>query len=128
MIAQITEGVKVSVETFYQSDYSNPLNGEFIFAYRITIENCNAFTVKLLRRHFYIHESDNSRREIEGEGVVGQIPVIRSDEGYQYVSGCNMHTELGRMHGEYLMENTATGRQFTVFIPAFQLVPPFKLN
>jgi len=58
------------VETYYQPDYSNPVNNEFMFAYKITIENNNAFPVKLLSRHWYIYDSNGSLREVEGEGVV----------------------------------------------------------
>ena len=64
MITKISEGVQISVETFYQSDYSNPGNHEFMFAYRITIENHNSFSVKLDRRHWHIFDSN-------GEGLDG---------------------------------------------------------
>ena len=69
MISEISEGVVISVETFYQPDYSNPTNHEFMFAYRITIENSNAFPIKLHRRHWFISDSDGSNKEVEGEGV-----------------------------------------------------------
>lgn len=128
MTSMISEGVRVSVETFYQQDYSNPIQSEFMFAYRITIENHNSFPVKLHSRHWYIFDSDGSYREVEGEGVVGMQPVISSGEEYQYVSGCNLHTEMGRMHGTYLMENLHTKELFDVNIPAFEMVTPFKFN
>ena len=67
MVSKISEGVKISVETFYQPDYSNPQSSEFMFAYRITIENNNSFAVKLLRRHWFIFDSDSTHREVEGE-------------------------------------------------------------
>jgi ApaG protein len=124
----ISEGVEVSVETFYQQDYSNPLQSEFMFAYRITIENHNAFPVKLHSRHWFIFDSSGSYREVEGEGVVGMQPVIHPGEEYQYVSGCNLHTEMGRMHGTYLMENGNTKALFEVMIPPFEMIAPFKYN
>ena len=128
MVSMISEGVKVSVETFYQQDYSNPLQSEFMFAYRITIENHNGFPVKLHSRHWHIFDSDGSYREVEGEGVVGMQPVISAGEEYQYVSGCNLHTEIGRMYGTYMMENLHTKEVFEVSIPAFDMVTPFKYN
>ncbi|MFN2456927.1 MAG: Co2+/Mg2+ efflux protein ApaG [Chitinophagaceae bacterium] len=128
MISKISEGVKISVETFYQQDYSNPLQSEFMFAYRITIENHNSFPVKLLSRHWYILDSNGEKREVEGEGVVGMQPVINSGEDYEYVSGCNLHTEIGRMHGTYLMENLHNKQLFEVNIPAFEMIAPFKYN
>lgn len=128
MVSKISEGVKISVETFYQQDYSNPIQSEYMFAYRITIENHNDFPVKLHSRHWYIFDSDGSYREVEGEGVVGMQPTIEPGEEYQYVSGCNLHTEMGRMHGIYLMENLHNKQQFEVNIPAFEMITPFKYN
>ena len=128
MVSKISEGIEISVETFYQPDYSNPISGEYMFAYRITIENHNRFPVKLNRRHWYIADSNGSNREVEGEGVVGMQPVINPGDEYQYVSGCNLHTEMGRMHGIYLMENVHTKQLFEVNIPAFEMVTPFKYN
>ena len=128
MVSKISEGVKISVETFYQQDYSNPIQSEYMFAYRITIENNNEFPVKLHSRHWFIFDSDGSYREVEGEGVVGMQPTIEPGEEYQYVSGCNLHTEMGRMHGNYLMENLHNKQQFEVNIPAFEMITPFKYN
>jgi ApaG protein len=128
MVSKISEGMQVSVETYYQPDYSNPLSGEYMFAYRITIENHNNFPVQLLRRHWYIFDSNASHREVEGEGVVGVQPVLQPGENYQYVSGCNLRTEMGRMYGSYRMINTQTNREFDVNIPAFDMVAPFKGN
>ncbi len=128
MTTKITEGVKISVETFYQDEYSQPMNNEFMFAYRITIENGSDRTVKLLRRHWYIFDSCGITREVEGEGVVGLQPVIEPGKSHQYVSGSHLKTEIGRMHGTYLMERMVDGKQFYVNIPEFQLVAPFKLN
>ena len=128
MVSLISEGVKVSVETFYQVDYSNPMQHEFMFAYRITIKNGNMFPVQLETRKWIIFDSDGSERQVEGEGVVGMQPVIKPGEEYQYVSGCNLHTEMGRMHGEYRMRNLHNKRLLTVDIPVFDMVSPFKYN
>jgi ApaG protein len=128
MVSKISEGVTISVETFYQPDYSNPETNEFMFAYRITIENNNTFPVQLLRRHWYIFDSDCNHREVEGEGVIGVQPQIAPGEKYQYVSGCNLRTEIGKMHGTYFMENLHSKKTFLVNIPAFEMVVPFKMN
>ena len=128
MTSMITEGVQVSVETFYQEDYSNPLQGEYMFAYRVEIENYNSFPVQLHRRHWFIFDSNATRREVEGEGVVGVKPVILPGETYRYVSGCNLKTEMGRMVGTYEMENLDTREQFTVQIPSFEMIVPYKNN
>ncbi|TWI83435.1 ApaG protein [Lacibacter cauensis] len=128
MVFQISEGVKVSVETYYQPDYSNPVASEFMFAYRITIENNNTFPVKLLQRHWNIFDSNGSYKEIDGEGVVGVQPVILPGDQYQYVSGCNLKTEMGKMQGSYTMENLHTKKEFDVRIPMFEMIAPFKVN
>ena len=128
MNSMISEGVEVSVETFYQPDYSNPVQSEFMFAYRITLENHNPFSVKLHRRHWHIFDSNGSHREVEGEGVVGVQPVIQPGESYQYVSGCNLRTEMGKMKGSYQMENLYTKQMFDVNIPAFEMIVPMKNN
>lgn len=128
MVSLISEGVEVSVETFYQQDYSNPMQSEYMFAYRISIENHNSFPVKLHRRHWHIFDSNGSHREVEGEGVVGVQPVLSPGEKYQYVSGCNLKTEMGKMHGTYQMENLNSKQLFDVNIPAFEMFVPFKNN
>jgi ApaG protein len=128
MISKISDGIEVSVETFYQPDYSNPIAGEFMFAYRISIENHNTFPVKLHRRHWHIFDSNAEHREVEGEGVVGVQPTIQPGERYQYVSGCNLRTEMGRMFGSYQMENINNKNNFQVNIPAFDMIVPFKNN
>jgi|688.fasta_scaffold47659_5 ApaG protein len=124
----VTDGVRISVEQFYQADYSNPVQGEFMFAYRIIIENNNSFPVQLLRRHWHIHDSNSEQREVEGEGVIGVQPIIAPAQQYQYISGCNLKSELGQMYGTYLMENVHTKAKFEVKIPVFQMEAPFKRN
>jgi ApaG protein len=128
MTSKISGGVKISVETFYQPEFSNPLNSEFMFAYRISIENSNDFPVKLLSRHWHIFDSNGSLKEVQGEGVVGVQPVIAPADKYEYMSGCNLRSEIGRMHGTYLMEDLNTHRTFNVVIPSFEMQVPFKMN
>lgn len=128
MTSKISEGVEVSVESFYQPDYSNPVSSEYMFAYRITIENHNQFPVKLLRRHWHIFDSNGQHREVEGEGVVGVQPELSAGERYQYVSGCNLRTEMGKMYGTYSMENLNNKQLFEVNIPSFEMMVPFKNN
>jgi ApaG protein len=128
MITQVTEGVKVTVETFYQPEYSRPSVNEYMFAYRITIENRSLHTVKLLNRHWYITDSATANREVEGEGVVGKQPVIEPGSSHSYVSGCQLSSEIGRMAGTYTMERVIDRKKITVSIPAFDLVAPFRLN
>lgn len=128
MITQVTDGIKISVETSYQEEYSQPLNNEFMFTYRIVIENQSAYTIKVLRRHWFVFDSCGITREVEGEGVVGQQPVIESGKVHEYVSGSHLKTEMGKMRGTYLVKQIPDGKEFTVVIPEFELIAPFKLN
>ena len=128
MVSEVTQGVKVSVETEYQPEYSSPGQMHYVFTYRIRIENNSAFTVQLLRRHWHIHDASNIVREVEGEGVVGQQPVLEAGQSHQYVSGCNLKSGIGRMYGTFLMERIMDGRKFKVRIPEFTMTAPFRLN
>ncbi|WP_316802410.1 Co2+/Mg2+ efflux protein ApaG [Pedobacter nototheniae] len=128
MVTAITDGVKVSVETIYQPEYSNPANEHFMFAYRIEISNLSDYPVQLMRRQWFIFDSNSSRREVEGEGVVGIQPVINPGETHVYVSGCNLKTDMGSMQGKYLMKRLVDEAEFEVDIPEFTLIAPYKLN
>ena len=128
MVTIITDGVKVSVETQYQPEYSNPANDHFMFAYKINIENLTEYSVQLMRRHWFILDSNGIKREVEGEGVIGQQPVIEPGQTHEYVSGCNLKTDMGRMSGTYQMVRLMDNAAFEVQIPEFYLVAPFKLN
>ena len=124
MVTAITEGVKVCVETFYQPD-TNPY---YTFAYRVTIINDSPYEVQLMRRHWYIYDSIHFYREVEGEGVIGEQPVLEPGEEHTYVSGCHLKTDIGRMHGYYEMRKKDSQKRFKVTIPSFVLLPSSKMN
>ncbi|TDG37417.1 Co2+/Mg2+ efflux protein ApaG [Pedobacter changchengzhani] len=128
MVTAITEGIKVSVETVYQPEYSNPANEHFMFAYRVEISNLTDYSIQLLRRQWFIFDSNNTTREVEGEGVVGLQPVLEPGESHVYVSGCNLKSDIGSMRGNYTVQNLIQDLTFKVEIPEFQLVVPYKLN
>lgn len=128
MVTKTTANVKISVDTVYQPEYSNPDNEHFMFAYRIRIENLSEYTIKLMRRFWFIYDSNGSRREVEGDGVVGQQPLIQSGDSYEYVSGCNLNTDIGYMEGYYKMVRDIDGEIFDVMIPRFDLIAPFRFN
>ena len=124
----ITEGIKISVETEYRSDYSDPLNSNYLFSYRISIENQSDCTVQLLKRQWDIFDSGEGYREVKGEGVVGQQPILAPGEVHVYESACPLKSEVGKMSGTYLMERKDTLEQFLVTIPSFELIAPLRLN
>ena len=76
MVTEVTKGIKVTVETEYQPSYSSPSQYHYVFTYRITIENGGDFTIQLMRRRWHIYDAGFTSREVEGEGVVGQQPVL----------------------------------------------------
>lgn len=128
MPTAITNDVKITVETAYQNKRFASTEDGHMFAYRITIENHGDYTIKLLRRHWYINDVTFEKSEVEGEGVVGQQPVLEPGESHTYVSGCNLMSDLGSMYGSYLMERQIDGRKFEVRIPTFYLIAPYRMN
>ena len=128
MITATTNGVKISVETFYQDKYSRPNMSEYVFAYRITIENKTDEIIQLLGRQWFIFDSNGEHSEVVGEGVIGKQPTLNPEELHQYVSGCHLKSEIGKMHGKYEFVNKSDGSRFEVEIPEFKLVAPLKLN
>ncbi|EDM36332.1 ApaG [Pedobacter sp. BAL39] len=128
MVTAITQGIKISVETGYQDHNSNPENDHFMFAYRINIENLSDYSIQLMRRQWFIFDSNGTQKEVEGEGVVGLQPVIQPGESHAYISGCHLNSDMGSMSGTYLMQRLADGTEFTVDIPEFNLIVPYRLN
>jgi len=128
MEISITNGIKICVETFYMAENSAPAKNNYSHAYRITIENHSPHAVQLLRREWHIFDSNGVKRIVEGEGVIGQQPVLAPGTSHQYTSWCPLMTDIGKMHGTYLMKRLPNGKNFRVAIPAFKLIPPFKLN
>jgi ApaG protein len=128
MVARVTDGVKVMVSTDYQPDYSNPAQSHFVFTYRIVIENNSAYTVQLIRRHWMISDSFEGHREVEGDGVVGQQPILEPGESHEYISGCNIKSGMGKMLGIYTMRRIVDNQEFPVNIPEFSLIVPWRNN
>ena len=123
-----TNGIKISVKTAYQPEHSTPNRQQYIHAYQITIENLSNTTVQLLRRHWIIVDSNGVRREVEGEGVRGQQPILMPGQRHQYNSWSPLLTDIGKMYGSFQMVRKLDSRKFRVRIPEFQLIAPFKLN
>jgi ApaG protein len=128
MVQKITEGISVSVDTFYQPVQSNPMKPEHVFVYRVTIENQSSNPIRVQRRHWIIVDSNGITKEVEGEGVVGRKPIIDSGASYNYISSTVINTDIGKMFGTYEMMNMFNRKLFKVAIPEFPLVYPCKLN
>lgn len=128
MVSAVTNGVRISVESFFQEQISHPVDAEFVFAYRIRIENETNSTVKLLRRHWDIIDSNGLISEVDGQGVQGVQPSIKPGGQHEYASWCRLRTEIGKMRGWYMMHNLDADMRFKVHVPEFQMIAPMKLN
>jgi ApaG protein len=122
MVTAITEGIKVIVEVTYQAEFSSPHQHHYVFTYKVKIENNSAHTVQLMRRKWEIYDSGEAMKIVEGNGVVGQQPILEPGNTHQYVSGCNLKSGLGKMKGYYFMEKVLDGKIIEVAIPEFQLI------
>lgn len=124
----ITNDIKITVHPSYRPDYSRPGESKFVFSYQIRIENRSRETVQLLRRHWFIFDSNGERREVEGEGVIGEQPVLPPGASHQYASWCPLLTDIGKMHGHYLFHLLPSRDTFQVAIPEFHLIVPSRMN
>jgi len=120
---EITRDIVVRVSVSYLPEQSEPDRGRWFWAYHIRIENQSHQAVQLLTRHWIITDGRGSRHSVEGEGVVGEQPMIAPGSSYDYVSGCPLATPTGSMQGSYRMIG-ADGMEFDVAIPKFTLLAP----
>jgi ApaG protein len=121
MYVEETRGIQVVAEPQYLADQSRPEQSLYVFAYTITISNRGSEAVQLLSRHWLITDGTGSTREVKGEGVVGQQPVLQPGEGYQYSSFSPIATPTGNMRGSYTMKVLETGETFSAKVPLFFL-------
>ncbi|MGR5093345.1 Co2+/Mg2+ efflux protein ApaG [Vibrio maritimus] len=122
-----TPCVKCQVHTKYVEEQSDPDNNRYVFAYIITIKNLSQETVQLISRRWLITDANGKQLSVEGEGVVGQQPVIEKNDEYTYTSGTAIETPLGVMQGHYIMLDKA-GKEFIAEIEPFRLAIPNILN
>lgn len=121
--AAITEGITVRVAVNFLPEQSRIEAGKWFWVYHIRIENGSDQTVQLLTRHWRITDSRGMINFVEGEGVVGEQPVLRPGESHDYVSGCPLTTAHGSMEGFYTFARQ-DGSQLEVAIPFFPLAAP----
>ncbi|HJS31180.1 MAG TPA: Co2+/Mg2+ efflux protein ApaG [Alphaproteobacteria bacterium] len=125
MYSATTRAIKVTVKPVYLEDQSSPAEHHFVWAYHVRIENHGADTVQLRNRYWRITDSLGRVQEVRGAGVVGEQPILRPGEAFEYTSGTPLPTPSGIMNGAYQME-TPTGERFDVSIPAFSLDSPHQ--
>jgi ApaG protein len=118
-----TENVTVSVEPTYLSGESEPDQNVYVWAYKVRIENNGSETLQLKTRHWKITDSYGRVQEVHGKGVVGEQPILKPGESFEYTSGTPLSTPSGIMTGTYAMEMT-NGALMDIAIPAFSLHTP----
>ena len=118
-----TDGIAVRVQVNYLAEQSEPARGRWFWAYHIRVENEGPMAVQLLTRHWIITDGRGARHSVEGEGVVGEQPLIAPGASFDYVSGCPLATPSGSMQGSYHMVGE-DGSAFDVDIPKFALLAP----
>jgi len=123
-----TASIRVGVRVFYLADQSKPETGHFVWAYRVTINNQGADTVQLLKRTWKITDAYGRTAHVHGDGVVGEQPIIKAGESFEYTSGTPLATPSGFMTGQYHMIKTADGAAFDIAIPTFSLDSPHQNN
>lgn len=118
-----TRGIAVSVEPTYLETRSSPDSAQYFWAYHVIIENQGQETVQLLSRHWMITNARGEFTEVKGPGVVGEQPVLKPGERFEYTSGAPLNTPSGMMGGAYQMKNEK-GEHFDIEIPTFSLDGP----
>jgi len=122
-----THSVEVTAQPFFLEEHSVPEDRHFVWAYKIKIENQSANTLKLLTRHWLITDGNGCMREVRGEGVIGEQPVLRPGESFEYSSFATLPTNSGLMTGTYEMRSDQ-GSRVDIEVPPFSLDSPGQLS
>lgn len=119
--------IQVAVQVRYLADQSDEADNRHVFAYTITVSNGGEHSVQLLSRHWIITDANGHVQEVKGKGVVGEQPVIKPGQSFEYTSGTVLATQVGTMSGSYRMQ-VLDGEEFTVPITQFVLSVPRVLH
>jgi len=118
--SETTNAITVTVQPFYLEDQSEPEEGRYFWAYHVRIENNGEAVAQLLTRHWRIIDARGQAQDVIGDGVVGEQPVLKPGEAFEYTSGTPLTTPSGFMSGSFRMIGAA-GEMFDVAVPAFSL-------
>ncbi len=128
MVQQITNGIKISVKTNFEGTRYQNYRLNYLFSYEVVIENQSNDSVQLISRRWNIFDSLNDIEIVEGEGVIGEKPILLPKKKHKYNSYCSLTSPIGSMSGFFNMINFTTTENFKVYIPTFQLMIPAILN
>ena len=123
MYTKTTKNINITVNPYYLEDQSEPDEQHYVWAYQVTINNIGSEIVQLKNRFWKITDSNGSKQEVRGEGVLGEQPILNPGEKFEYTSGTPLSTPSGFMEGYYEME-TKNGKKFEASIPLFSLDIP----
>ena len=123
MYQSTTRDIRVTVRPQYLPDQSDPEKSQFVWAYKVRIENKGDVAVQLRSRHWRITDALGRKQEVKGPGVIGQTPRLKPGESFEYTSGTPLSTSSGIMGGTYQMVSD-TGENFDIEIPTFSLDTP----
>lgn len=123
MYRAMTDGIEVIVHPVFEPDRSDPDTGEYFWSYQIRIRNLGDKIVQLRSRHWQITDALGRVEHVRGAGVVGEQPILKPGDSFNYSSGCPLKTSQGVMVGSYEMVS-ADGARIDVAIPAFSLDMP----
>jgi ApaG protein len=121
LISPLVSGIKVSVRVVPAEKDSNIENNSFAFAYTVTIQNHTQVTCQLINRHWKVFSGDIQIADVKGEGVVGQQPVLRPMDSFEYTSWTLVNDPVGKMMGSFTFQSEE-GDFFDVEIPSFELI------
>ncbi len=119
--------IKVTAQSTFVADQSDPDAGRYVFAYTIKITNQGDVPAQLVSRHWIITDGDNRVQEVRGLGVVGEQPLLQPNQSFEYTSGTALATPVGTMRGTYQMV-AEDGLRFDAQIPQFTLSIPRVLH
>ena len=119
--------ITVVPKASYLADRSDPAKNEYVFSYTITITNTGDVAAQLVSRHWIITDAEHKVQEVRGLGVVGQQPVLKPGESFEYTSGASIPTAVGTMRGTYQMR-AEDGQTFDAPVPSFTLSVPRTLH
>jgi ApaG protein len=125
MYRKTTRDIAITVKPMFLEEQSSPADNYFVWAYRVRIENRGGAVVQLRNRYWRITDANGRIQEVRGAGVVGEQPVLKPGESFEYTSGTPLSTPSGIMVGAYQMA-TDGGETFDVAIPAFSLDSPHE--
>ena len=119
--------IDIIVRTTYLPEQSDETLDRYVFAYTITIENTGMVAAQLISRHWIIEDGGNDAQEVRGLGVVGEQPLLKPGDSFEYTSGTAISSPVGSMKGSYQMI-AEDGLRFDASIPEFTLSVPRTLH